>query len=863
MQSMGDSYASLVSRSGDKPVQCIYWPDAFDQHLASKLTRGMKVDVGVEMRDGRAEENSSVGLRDSSGNELNGIGGLGKTFQAAGERLQSLRVPQAVVAFAQAAVKVNDLPGWPLLSPAKVQMQKCEKCSQEFYSPLNYRRHIRIHRRSLHANKEDFRKEKTRILAFWNKLTLETAFQILSIKNTMIEDLSGMATVRALTALIQQPRLSLLPQTFIKSGTALLDILQGKGLAHPIPADELFSILDDASENTFLCGGTSASVQRFVYRGEAGQLGLEDRNLVASLAFLMEQKLVNAWMIDKDTEALRCQKELVEEEEAAQKRRQKILEKKRQKKLRQKEKEKKEGLLQLLFHDQENDLIDDDSILRLEEEGDSPFGSGSSSMSLASSKKDLNRTETSDLQMAQFVAQLEENILLKSMHTFDQLVRSASEEELRDEEPQMSIGYILPSQEESGFELVDKLSNMKHKSEHSPTLETAVPLHNDRVDQEMFPALFQGEDEIIQSESNNTWKHSKSLRYQKSVSSKQKAGNNSQERIRFEQVEFSLQTMRNFTDANSTERENLGQVMNKVSSSKSLFTNGMKGEQSVSVTTAESNSLLPKFQQYNSKLSEQSRASANVLSGNAVWTKKTRLSSSVDQSKNIEESTAITPTSDGRKDSLDIASFQTLPAETLKTNKIICPSLASNHNVSLPLSGALSSSSYKPSDSNEVHETGCTSRRTLQCLNPQPYVLNEEVISGITTSQDPSNLSVGPDVSVEKSRVLNTSNVGENGLSHIHNTFEPVGSFGNELLIGSLKVPLNTFVADTVAHEDAQVMAREAKIAQEWCKKKDDNFYTKCLDQRWLSISDLAVAAFLSQRWNLAIKALEAAVSSA
>lgn len=41
----------------------------------------------------------------------------------------------------------SELPGWPLLSPLKVQMQKCEKCAREFCSVINYRRHIRVHHR--------------------------------------------------------------------------------------------------------------------------------------------------------------------------------------------------------------------------------------------------------------------------------------------------------------------------------------------------------------------------------------------------------------------------------------------------------------------------------------------------------------------------------------------------------------------------------------------------------------------------------------------------------------------------------------------------------------------------------------------
>ena len=46
-----------------------------------------------------------------------------------------------------------DLPGWPLLSPLKVQLQKCDKCSKEFCSTINYRRHMRLHRRNLNINK--------------------------------------------------------------------------------------------------------------------------------------------------------------------------------------------------------------------------------------------------------------------------------------------------------------------------------------------------------------------------------------------------------------------------------------------------------------------------------------------------------------------------------------------------------------------------------------------------------------------------------------------------------------------------------------------------------------------------------------
>ena len=40
-----------------------------------------------------------------------------------------------------------DYPGWPLLTPLKVQVQKCSKCYLEFCSSINYRRHLRVHHR--------------------------------------------------------------------------------------------------------------------------------------------------------------------------------------------------------------------------------------------------------------------------------------------------------------------------------------------------------------------------------------------------------------------------------------------------------------------------------------------------------------------------------------------------------------------------------------------------------------------------------------------------------------------------------------------------------------------------------------------
>lgn len=69
-------------------------------------------------------------------------------------------------------LNLPDLPGWPLFSPAKVQLQKCEKCSREFCSMINYRRHILVHRRTLKIDKVLFSTlSPFRSMAFINEIS--------------------------------------------------------------------------------------------------------------------------------------------------------------------------------------------------------------------------------------------------------------------------------------------------------------------------------------------------------------------------------------------------------------------------------------------------------------------------------------------------------------------------------------------------------------------------------------------------------------------------------------------------------------------------------------------------------------------
>lgn len=351
-QAIGKESFLSYTRPSENPGQWVQWLETFDQKSVNKFSKGSKVEAGLDEKGGQKENvavdcpsTGSNQMKESFQSKMKGAGAFGKGLHSPTQLMHSLKIPEAVVAFAQAAAKTNGeqdryLPGWPLLSP-KIQMLRCEKCSQEFCSSLNHRRHTRMHRRRLNTEKEDLRKERENIAAFWDKLSVEEARQVVSFNNVMLKEVPETSIVRTLSSFIQQPALSSLPQFYLKAGAALLDVVQVKSSKFPLAAKDLFSILDDASERTFLCAGSCVSVQRLVFEGEAGNVGPEVKNLVASLGFLVEQKLVKAWIADKDAEALRCQKELVEEEEAIQKKQAELLEKKRLKKLRQQESKEK------------------------------------------------------------------------------------------------------------------------------------------------------------------------------------------------------------------------------------------------------------------------------------------------------------------------------------------------------------------------------------------------------------------------------------------------------------------------------------------------------------------------------------------
>ncbi|KAL2612855.1 hypothetical protein R1flu_024547 [Riccia fluitans] len=386
-------YLTFSGRPGDKPLPRLR-PDVLENHIGGKFGRGFRVDGGSDVRDigiedslGDTHPNDVDGVKDML-NASKGLGGFARAPQ------HSLKVPPGVVAFTQAAAKGTDLPGWPLLSPSKIALTKCDKCSREFCSSLNYRRHVRLHRKSL-SEKKDLTKERSKVAEFWDKLTPEQASVIVNYENIEIEDLSGTELLKALAGYLQQPGMPSVGQGLVKAGSALLDIVQNKSTVYPLLSERLLGILDDASEKTFLSGGTSVAYQRFVFNGDAGKVGLDEKNLVASMGFHVELRLVKAWMADKEAEALRNQQALFKEEEAAQQKRAKLLEKKRMKKMRQKE---RKVTASQLVQELGNESNDEEGNLPGAEEDDSPTATGSSGSSLVSAH-DLAHRGTSDVDM--------------------------------------------------------------------------------------------------------------------------------------------------------------------------------------------------------------------------------------------------------------------------------------------------------------------------------------------------------------------------------------------------------------------------------------------------------------------------------
>lgn len=294
---VGNKLLLAFSTFGTHPMQWGHWLDVLDEENLNTFFK----DVNEEKllpNESIQETLTTVdpSFSDSNVENLIPINGI-----------HSRIIAQGVAAYAYAAAKFTGYAEWPLLGPSDVQILTCEQCSQQFCSSFNYRRHVQTHRHIVNSKKEDLLKQSAELRAYWDKL---------------------------------QPDKELLQ---IKSN-------------YRCPSAELFRTLHLASEKTFLQTRTSDYIQKFIFEGEEEGIGHKIKNLVASIGFLVEQRLVKAWITEKDIESLRLQMELLDEEEAVQRRKAEECERKNLKKAKKKELNKKYS----------TDVSNEDSIKSLE-----------------------------------------------------------------------------------------------------------------------------------------------------------------------------------------------------------------------------------------------------------------------------------------------------------------------------------------------------------------------------------------------------------------------------------------------------------------------------------------------------------------
>ena len=131
-QAIGKDPFLSFSRASDNPVQWIQLLHALDQQGINKVSRSSKVENCIEGMEQSLElcNGTSAFL-----SEMNGVKELEHSFKANGnpvkgakstsEQMQSLKIPEAIVAFAQAAAKANGEP------------EKCMSCVTSRYFSCN------------------------------------------------------------------------------------------------------------------------------------------------------------------------------------------------------------------------------------------------------------------------------------------------------------------------------------------------------------------------------------------------------------------------------------------------------------------------------------------------------------------------------------------------------------------------------------------------------------------------------------------------------------------------------------------------------------------------------------------------------
>jgi hypothetical protein len=144
------------------------------------------------------------------------------------------------------------------------------------------------------------------------QLLPEEAQHIISSKNCeAYEDLSATASGKSavttnLSSFLNQASAKSLPHAYLKAGQELLEIVDNGGGVFPLPSEHLLNILDEASEKTFLCGEPPLATQNYGYQADAGKNQCEEKNLIASLSFIVEQTLVSSSTLNMMYNCLSC-----------------------------------------------------------------------------------------------------------------------------------------------------------------------------------------------------------------------------------------------------------------------------------------------------------------------------------------------------------------------------------------------------------------------------------------------------------------------------------------------------------------------------------------------------------------------------
>ncbi|XP_024175718.1 uncharacterized protein LOC112181570 [Rosa chinensis] len=197
--------------------------------------------------------------------------------------------------------------------------EHCETCSAIFLSPINLRRH-NIVKHAQRRKPINSTNPKEKLQAFWNALSVEQQKEVLFVKGDAIlaqvkvpdssvkkdlevlKDLEEFAQIYAhLIKCTSQLKTRLASKfqhedpyltresNYFTAASALLEIVEAKSSRFPITVEDLFSILDKASEGTFLLGEFS-SVKQSMFEENKDDIGLID--VVAYTSFILERQLL-------------------------------------------------------------------------------------------------------------------------------------------------------------------------------------------------------------------------------------------------------------------------------------------------------------------------------------------------------------------------------------------------------------------------------------------------------------------------------------------------------------------------------------------------------------------------------------------